>query len=126
MKTGTTPPSYTGVRFPQDIIMHAVWLYHRFSLSFREVDEVLFARGVEGTYATVRQWCRTFGNNTRTKYVVGEHTQATHGTQMTSSSRSTVSPIICGGPLISMGTCWIYWSRDVGTRRQLSHAFASS
>src|SRR3712207_4690013 len=46
MNAGTPPPSYKGFRFPQDIIAHAVWLYHRFSLSFRDVAELLFARGV--------------------------------------------------------------------------------
>ncbi len=53
--------SYKGVRFPPEIIAHAVWLYHRFSLSFRDVEELLFARGIIVTYETVRQWCRKFG-----------------------------------------------------------------
>ena len=56
-----TAPSYRGFRFPQEIIAHAVWLYHRFSLSFRDVEELLFARGIIVTYETVRQWCRKFG-----------------------------------------------------------------
>ncbi len=46
---------------PQEIIAHAVWLYHRFSLSFRDVEELLFARGIDVTYETIRQWCRRFG-----------------------------------------------------------------
>jgi putative transposase len=58
MTTSSTTPSYKGFRFPQEIISHAVWLYHRFSLSFRDVEELLFARGVMVTYETVRQWCR--------------------------------------------------------------------
>ncbi len=53
--------SYKGFRFPHEIISHAVWLYHRFSLSFRDVEELLFARGIVVTYETVRQWCRKFG-----------------------------------------------------------------
>ncbi len=61
MTTSSTTPSYKGFRFPQEIISHAVWLYHRFSLSFRDVEELLFARGVMVTYETVRQWCRKFG-----------------------------------------------------------------
>ncbi|MDP9378967.1 MAG: IS6 family transposase, partial [Chloroflexota bacterium] len=48
-------------RFPAEIISHAVWLYHRFSLSFRDVEELLYERGVVVTYETVRQWCRKFG-----------------------------------------------------------------
>ncbi len=56
-----TASSYKGFRFPQEIISHAVWLYHRFSLSFRDVEELLYERGVVVTYETVRQWCRKFG-----------------------------------------------------------------
>jgi putative transposase len=58
----TTPSSlYKGFRFPAEIIGHAIWLYFRFSLSFRDVEELLAARGVEVTYETVRQWCLKFG-----------------------------------------------------------------
>ncbi len=55
------PPSYQRHRFPSEIISHAVWLYHRFCLSFREVEELLAERGITVTYETVRQWCRKFG-----------------------------------------------------------------
>src|SRR5918998_5254351 len=61
MTTDTTAPSYKGFRFPQEIIAHAVWLYFRFNLSFREVEELLAARGVIVTYETVRQWCGKVG-----------------------------------------------------------------
>ena len=54
-------PSYHGYRFPSDIIAHAVWLYFPFSLSFRDVEDLLAQRGVTVTYETIRQWCRTFG-----------------------------------------------------------------
>ncbi len=54
-------PSYQRHRFPSEIISHAVWLYHRFCLSFREVEELLVERGLTVTYETVRQWCRKFG-----------------------------------------------------------------
>ena len=55
------PPSYRGYRFPADIISHAVWLYHRFGLSFRDVEDLLAERGVTVTYEAIRQWCLTFG-----------------------------------------------------------------
>ena len=55
-------PSYHGYRFPPDIIAHAVWLYFRFSLSFRDVEDLLAQRGITVTYETVRRWCRTFGS----------------------------------------------------------------
>jgi len=54
-------PSYQRHRFPSEIISHAVWLYHRFCLSFREVEELLAERGITVTYETVRQWCRQCG-----------------------------------------------------------------
>jgi transposase-like protein len=58
MKTNT--PSYQRHRFPSEIISHAVWLYHRFCLSFREVEELLAERGIVVTYETIRQWCQKF------------------------------------------------------------------
>jgi putative transposase len=61
MTTPTTAPSYKGFRFPQEIIAHAIWLYFRFSLSFRDVEELLAERGVIVTYETIRQWCLKFG-----------------------------------------------------------------
>ena len=54
-------PSYHGYRFPPEIISHAIWLYHRFCLSFRDVEELLAERGIMVTYETVRQRCRKFG-----------------------------------------------------------------
>ena len=57
------PPSYRGYRFPPEIISHAVWLYHRFGLSFRDVEDLLAERGVSVTYESIRQWCLTFGLN---------------------------------------------------------------
>jgi hypothetical protein len=43
------------------IISHAVWLYFRIALSYRDVEELLAERGVKVTYETIRQWCRKFG-----------------------------------------------------------------
>ena len=54
-------PSYHGYRFPSEIISHAVWLYHRFGLCFRDAEDLLAQRGVTVTYETIRQWCQTFG-----------------------------------------------------------------
>jgi putative transposase len=61
MKTNSIAPDYKGFRFPPEIISHAVWLYFRFSLSFRDVEELLAQRGIVVTYETVRQWCLKFG-----------------------------------------------------------------
>jgi putative transposase len=54
-------PAYHGYRFPPEIISHAVWLYHRFSLSFRDVEDLLAERGITVTYEAIRQWCLKFG-----------------------------------------------------------------
>ena len=48
-------------RFPAEIISHCVWLYFRFALSFRDVEEMLAMRGVSLSYETVREWCLKFG-----------------------------------------------------------------
>ena len=53
--------SYKGHRYPAEIIAHCVWLYHRFPLSFREVEELMVVRGVIVSYETIRQWCAKFG-----------------------------------------------------------------
>jgi putative transposase len=60
-----TPPApadpYKHHRFPGEIISHAVWLYFRFPLSHRDVEELLFVRGVIVSYEAIRKWCRKFG-----------------------------------------------------------------
>jgi putative transposase len=48
-------------RFPAELIRHAVWLYHVFSLSFRDVELLLAERGVLVSYESIRRWCRKFG-----------------------------------------------------------------
>jgi putative transposase len=48
-------------RFPVAIISHAVWLYHVFSLSLRDVELILAERGIVVSYETVRRWCKKFG-----------------------------------------------------------------
>jgi putative transposase len=57
----TKAVSYHGYRFPPEIISHAVWLYHRFCLSFRDTEDLLAQRGITVSYETIRAWCRTFG-----------------------------------------------------------------
>ncbi|WP_043782594.1 IS6 family transposase [Rhodococcus sp. JVH1] len=53
--------SYKGHRYPVEIINHCVWLYFRFPLSFREVEEMMLERGVVVSYETIRRWCAKFG-----------------------------------------------------------------
>jgi putative transposase len=59
--TPTRAPRYARHRFPAEVISYAVWLYFRFPLSLRMVEEMLAARGIEVSYETVRQWALKFG-----------------------------------------------------------------
>ena len=52
---------YRGHRFPAEIISHAVWLYHRFTMSFRDVEDLLAERGIIVSYEAIRYWCLKFG-----------------------------------------------------------------
>src|SRR5436305_1907238 len=61
--TSTTKSPYAGYRFPAEVISHAVWLYFRFPLSLRMVEEMLAARGIDVSHETVRQWARKFGQD---------------------------------------------------------------
>ncbi len=54
-------PLYAGHRFPAEVISHVVWLYHRFPLSLRMVEEMLAMRGITVSHETIRQWGLKFG-----------------------------------------------------------------
>ena len=55
------PTTYPGYRFPAEVIQHAVWLYHLFSLSLRDIELILAERGVVVSYESIRRWCLRFG-----------------------------------------------------------------
>ncbi len=55
------PISYARHQFPAEIIRHAIWLYLRFTLSFRDMEELLAERGIETSYETIRRWVLKFG-----------------------------------------------------------------
>ena len=61
-----TKLSYSGYRFPPEIIQQAIWLYLRFTLSFRDVEDLLAERGIMISYETVRRWVNHFGPMKRT------------------------------------------------------------
>src|SRR6202521_4923564 len=56
-----TPPFYSVYRFPAVIISHCTWLYFRFALSYRDVEEMMAERGLKVSYESVREWCLKFG-----------------------------------------------------------------
>ena len=51
---------YIRHRFPPEVISHAVWLYHRFTLSFRDIEELLAIRDIHTSYESIRRWCLKF------------------------------------------------------------------
>src|SRR5215204_3225290 len=61
MGMSTTSNPYRGYRFPAEIINQAVWLYHCFSLSLRDVELILAARGIVISYESIREWSLRFG-----------------------------------------------------------------
>jgi putative transposase len=56
-----TTISYVGYRFPREIIQHAVWIYLGFTLSYRDVEELLAERGIDVSHETIRRWVIAFG-----------------------------------------------------------------
>ena len=57
----TRKSRYRRHRFSPEIISHAIWLYHRFSLSFRDVEDLLAERAIIVSYESIRRWCLKFG-----------------------------------------------------------------
>ena len=53
--------AFKGYRFPREIICHAVWLYYRFSLSLRDIEDLLAYRGIEVSHQTIHEWEQRFG-----------------------------------------------------------------
>ena len=76
----THHPRYSRHRFPAEVISHAVWLYFRFPLSLRMVEEMLAARGIEVSHETVRQWALKFGQRIANQIVGGFRRPGTSGT----------------------------------------------
>ncbi len=88
---------YAGHRFPPEVISHAVWLYFRFPLGLRMVEELLAARGITVSHETVRQWAFKFGQAFAIRSAAGCPAPATSGPWMRSRSRSLARSPGCGG-----------------------------
>ncbi len=61
------PATYPGYRFPAEVIHHAIWLYHLFSLILRDIELILAERGVVVSYESIRRWCLRFGTEVAAK-----------------------------------------------------------
>ena len=98
-------------RFPAEIISHAVWLYHVFSLSLRDVELILAERSIVVSYETVRRWCKKFASSFADRLRRRRPRPGTSGTWTRSLSESGACSIIYGAPSIRMALCWTFWFR---------------
>lgn len=112
-------------RFPADIISHCVWLYFRFAVSFRDIEEMLAMRGVSVSYETIREWCLKFGQN----YANGLHRASPRP-----GDRWHLDEVFLkiNGRLHYLwravdqdGDFWRSWSRAGGIRKRTRRSFAS-
>jgi hypothetical protein len=125
MNTLTPANPHKNHRFPAEIIGHAVWLYFRFCLSSRDVEELLLARGVIVTYEAIRKWCRKFGQAYGISFGIDGPSPATSGTWMKSFSQSIVNGTTCGGQWTRMGMSSIFWCSVGGTRTRPRNSSSS-
>ena len=93
--------SYRRHRFPPVIIQHAVWLYLRFTLSYRDVEELLAERGLDISYETVRCWVLKFGPVIARRLRQRRPRRAIAGTSTRWWFGSPASGCICGVPSIT-------------------------
>jgi hypothetical protein len=101
--------SYRRHRFPPAVIQHAVWLYLRFTLSYRDVEELLAERGLDISYETVRSWVLKFGRPSRGGYGSAAPARAIDGTWTRWLFGSPASGCVSGVPLTTKArssTCW--------------------
>jgi transposase-like protein len=120
-----TSNPYRGFRFPSEIINQTVWLYHCFSLSLREVELILAARGIVVSYETIREWRLRFG---RTYAKTLKRRRPKPGDKWFLDEVLSASEANCttyGERSISTATCLTFWCRAAATRRPPSASFAS-
>ena len=115
-------PLYRRHRFPAEIIAHAVWLYFRFPLSLRMVEDMLAARGIIVSHQTIRLWAekfgRTFANQIRQRSRAAG--SAINGISMRSLFRSGARSIGYGAPWIRTVLSWRFWCKAAATPRRPS------
>src|SRR5207247_7657519 len=109
------PLSYAGYRFPPEIIQHAIWLYLRFTLSFRDVEELLAERGIDVSHETIRRWVAVFGPMIARRLRAMGPKRIRRGTSMRCLSPSVARECICGEPSMPKARCSIVLCNRVGT-----------
>ena len=106
-----SPNPYRGFRFPPEVIEHAVWLYHCFSLSLRDVELILAGRGIVVSYESIREWGLRFGRIFANALKRAGHNPATSGTWTRCSSGSAASNTIFGARSTRTEMSSTFWSR---------------
>ena len=121
----TAMASYKGHRYPVEIINHCVWLYFRFPLSFREVEELMLVRGVVVSYETIRRWCAKFGQDYTNKQSCAGRCPRLRRPVCTSTRSSRRSSCITCHPWRAVdqpAPSWTCWCKgQVAAKRQSSH-----
>jgi hypothetical protein len=108
MNTLTSAPRFKGYRFPSEMISHAVWLYFRFSLSFRDVEErTTHSEELSSPMKQSENGASRLDKPLPMNGVVAVLTAATNGIWMRYFSRSAERGTIYGEQWIRMATCWI-------------------
>jgi len=107
--------SYSRHRFSPLIIQHSIWLYFRFTLSYRDVEDLLAERRIEVSYETVCRWVLKFGSAYARKLRTFRPRHRVSGILMKCLFRSTANDCTCGGPLIVKGRSWKIWFNPAET-----------
>ena len=110
--------SFARHRFPTDIIRHAVWLYARFTLSYRDVEDLLAERGLDISYETVRRWFIKFGVPIAQNLRRHRPRPVTIGILMKWSLLSEDDAIGDGAPSTRKARFWISWCSRSATPGQ--------
>ena len=107
----TAPDPHYRHRFPAEIISHAVWLHHVFSLSFRDVELILAERGVIVSYESIRRWCLKFGASFAGRLRRRRPRPGDKWHMDEVFIRIRGEGTIFGAPSIRRASCWISWCR---------------
>jgi len=116
-----TKINYSGYRFPPEIIQLAIWLYVRFTLSFRDVENLLAERGILVSYETVRRWVNHFGPKISADLRKRRPKPHTTWHLDESISRSMGAWSTSGVPWMPRVRCSTFWSRPGGTSGRRSN-----
>jgi hypothetical protein len=120
-----TPISFKRHRFPPAIIQYTVWLYARFTLSFRDVEDVMTERGIEVSNETVRRWFVKFGRLAAANLRRSRPVPVIVGTSTRWSSESAAGDIGFGGQWTTKARCLTSWFRHDAAPNQRDDYFES-